>query len=88
MELKKHKFRITEKMRGLRVTREAKFFYLWNCEMQDEYIKSQQNNGVDPPIIKLDDIHTSVYREKNYLTQRDMIYIVDELEGIGVLDKD
>jgi len=58
MELKKHSYTITEKMQSLPVTREAKLFYLSNCEMQDDYIKSQQDSGIDPPKIKLDNIHT------------------------------
>ncbi|MDA2920626.1 hypothetical protein MYX76_14230 [Desulfobacterota bacterium AH_259_B03_O07] len=88
MELKKHSYTITEKMQSLPVTSEAKLLYLSNCEMQDDYIKEQQDNGVDPPKIKLDNIHTYMYRENNELTQRDMVSIVEELREIGVLDED
>jgi len=88
MELKKHKHITTEKMQSLPVTSEAKSFYLSNCELQDDYIKSQQDSGIDPPKVKLDNIHTYMYRKDNELTQRDMIFIVEELREIGVLDED
>ncbi len=88
MELKKHKHIITEKMQSLPVTSEAKLFYLSNCELQDDYIKSQQHNGIDPPKIKLSDINNYFYRKNSELTQRDMVSIVEELREIGVLDED
>jgi len=75
-------------VQSLPVTSEAKLFYLFNCELQDDYIKSQQDKGIDPPKIKLDDIHNSMYRKDNQLTQRDMISIVEELREAGVLDED
>jgi len=56
VELKKYSYMVTEKMQSIPVTSEVKLFYLSNCEMQDDYIKSQQDNGVDPPNVKLDDI--------------------------------
>jgi len=88
MELKKHSYTITDKMQSLPVTREAKSFYSFNCEIQDDHIKEQPDNGIDPPKIKLDNIHTYMYRENNELTQRDMVSIVEELREIGVLDED
>ncbi len=88
MELKKHKHIITEKMRSLPVTIEAGLFYLSNCEMQDDYIKEQQDNGIDSPKIKLNDIYNYIYRENSELIQRDMISIVEELREIGLLDGD
>ncbi len=88
MELKKHSYTITDKMRSLPATKEAKLFYLSNCEMQDDYIKEQQDNGIDSPKIKLNDIYNYIYRENSELIQRDMISIVEELREIGLLDED
>ena len=87
MQLEKYKYAITDKMQDLPVTREAKLFYLSNCEMQYDYIKSQQDNQVDPPKIKLNDIYNYSYRKNSELMKRDMISIVEELREIGVLDE-
>jgi len=75
-------------MQGIPVTSEARLFYLSNCEIQDDFIKSQQDNGIDPPKFKLSDINNSFYRKNSELTQRDMISIVEELTEIGLLDED
>ncbi len=88
MELKKHEHIITDKMLSMPVTSEAKLFYLSNCELQDDYIKEQQDNRVDPPKVKLDNRHINKYRKNNELTLRDMISIVEELREIGALDDD
>ncbi len=56
MELKKYSYTITEKMQSIPVTSEARLFYRSNCEMQADYIEEQQDNGIDPPNVKLDDI--------------------------------
>ncbi len=56
--------------------------------MQDDYINLQQDNGIDPPKVKLDNRHTYMYLKDTELTKRDMISIVEELRGIGVLDED
>ncbi|MDA2920017.1 hypothetical protein MYX76_11085 [Desulfobacterota bacterium AH_259_B03_O07] len=88
MELKKHSYTITDKMQSLPVTSEAKSFYLFNCELQDGYVKSQQDKGIDPPHIRLNTIYNHIYLKNNELTQKDIIFIVEELRGIGVLDED
>jgi len=88
MELKKHSYTITDKMQSIPVTSEAKLFYLSNCEIQEDYIKEQQDNQVNPPKVKLDNRHIYMYQKDNELTPRDMISIVEELEEIGVLDED
>ncbi len=88
MGLGKLKHIKTGKMGDLPVSREAKSFYSFNCEMQDDHIKEQQDNVIDPPKIKLGEIHNYMYRKDNELTQRDMIFIVEELREIGVLDED
>ena len=42
-------------MQDLPVSQEAKIFYLINCVRQVEYIKTQQNRGIDPPKIQFDE---------------------------------
>jgi len=88
MEFKKHSYIITDKMLSMPVTSEAKLFYLSNCEMQESNINLQQDNGVDPPKVKWDNMHIYMYQKDNELTPMDIISIIDELEGIGVLDED
>jgi len=88
MQLKKHSYIITDKMLSMPVTIEAKLFYFSNCELQEDYIKSQQDNQVDPPKVKLDNVHYYRYRKNSELTQRDMFSIVEELREIGALDED
>lgn len=88
MQLKEYKYIITFKMQNLSISEEAKIFYLINCDRQDEYIKTQQNKGIDPPKIQFDEQSTDTYGSSNELTNSDMISIVEELEEIGVLDED
>ncbi len=88
MQLEEYNYTITDTMLNLPVSTEARIFYLTNCEMQDDYTKEQQDNGIDPPKIKLSDINNSFYRKNSELTQRDMISIVEELTEIGLLDED
>ena len=75
-------------MQNLSVSKEAKIFYLINCERQDDFISAQQDNGIDPPKIQLDEQYIDTYGRSNELTARDMMYIVEELREIGVLDED
>jgi hypothetical protein len=57
----------TSKMQRLPVTDEAKVFYLSNCLMQGDFVEAQQNNGVDPPKIRLDFEYAKEYFRVNDL---------------------
>lgn len=67
----------TRKMQRLPVTDEAKVFYLSNCLMQGDYIEVQQNNGVDPPKIRVDYGYAKEYFRVNDLAERDMELIIE-----------
>ncbi len=75
-------------MQDLPLTSEATIFYLRSCKGQSGYVNAQQNKGVEPPKIKLNDIYNYRYRKNNGLTGRDMSSILEELTKIRVLDED
>jgi hypothetical protein len=77
----------TSKMQRLPVTDEAKVFYLSNCLMHGDYIEAQQDNGVDPPKIRLDFEYAKEYFRINDLDHEDMISIIEELSEIGLIDE-
>ncbi len=71
----------------LPITTEAKLFYLTNCLRQYDYVKAQQDNGVDYPKIRLDLEYVAQYYRNNDLAQRDMDLIIEELRQISVIDE-
>jgi hypothetical protein len=72
-------------MKQLLVTREAMLFCRASCKQQDNYIKAQQDRGIDPPKINLELNFIRDYYRNNDLAQRDMDLIVEELIEAGVL---
>ena len=62
-------------------------FYLTNCLRQYDYVKAQQENGIEHPKIKLDLEYVRQYYQHNDLAQRDMDLIIEELRKIGVIDE-
>jgi hypothetical protein len=77
----------TRKMHRLRVTDEAKVFYLSNCLMQGDSIEAQQVNGVDPPKVRVDYAYAQQYYRINGLAQGDIHSMIEELTEAGVIDE-
>lgn len=77
----------TSKMQRLPVTDEAKVFYLSNCLMQGDSIEAQQDNGVDPPKIRVDYGYAQQYYRMNDLDEGDMDSMIEELRVVDALDK-
>ena len=62
----------------LPITTEAKVFYLTNCLRQYDYVKGQQDSGIEHPKIKLDLEYVRLYYQHHDLAQRDMDLIIEE----------
>lgn len=74
-------------MDDLPITTEANVFYLSNCLRQFDYVKGQQDRGIEHPKIRLDPAYAREYYQHTDLAARDMDLIIDELREIGVIDE-
>ena len=82
-----HEHDLDIKTDDLPISTKAKVFYLTNCLRQYDYVKAQQENGVEHPKIRIDPEYVRFYYQHNDPAQRDMDLIIEELREICVIDE-